>query len=131
MRGPGGAGGAAARGGRREAAGDLRRRPNSPSGGVSIARGRDGIESDDSEFDRLKLNDELYAELGLTPEELEQQQMLSASDFDPEGLDIGLDGIASVSDDLPPEVRAQVMNKDVYGPEVSVLHSIGSSLARS
>jgi hypothetical protein len=73
------------------------------------------------DFDDLVLNDEYYRQLGISPEELEEQRgMSSALGADPEGFDFNFDGASSLSEDLPEEMRAAIMNKDVYGPPVCV-----------
>ena len=56
------------------------------------AAGNPGSFRDEDAFDALELTPELYEELGIDPEELEDQLAFRATDLDPEGVDLGPDG---------------------------------------
>jgi len=40
---------------------------------------------------------------------------------DPEGFDMGLDGLSSLDPDLPLDVKMRLVDKNIYGPESVVL----------
>jgi hypothetical protein len=72
------------------------------------------------DFDDLVLDEEYYRQLGISPEELEEQRAMSrAYAADPEGFDVNFDDASSLPEDIPEEMRAAILNKDVYGPPVS------------
>lgn len=71
-------------------------------------------------FDDIVLNDEYYASLGISPEELADQLSFQADDVDPEGQDIGMDG--PVGEGSPSFLHDQDLDIDVWGPEVRQAH---------
>lgn len=76
--------------------------------------------SAEPDFDDLVLDEAYYKELGISPEELEEQRAMSrAYAADPEGFDLNFDDASSLPEDLPEDMRAAILNKDVYGPPVS------------
>ena len=61
---------------------------------------------------------------GLSEEEIREQMDLTASSTqDPEGFDLGLDGLSSLDPDveLPLDVKMRLVDKNIYGPESVVL----------
>lgn len=48
-------------------------------------------------------------------------EMTESTTADPEGFDLGLDGLSSLDPSLPLDVRMQLVDKNVYGPEGVVL----------
>lgn len=68
-------------------------------------------------FDDIDLNDEYYNSLGISPEELADQLSFQASDADPDGQDIGVDG--PLGEGTPAFLHDQDLETDIWGPEVS------------
>ncbi|GAX77278.1 hypothetical protein CEUSTIGMA_g4724.t1 [Chlamydomonas eustigma] len=76
---------------------------------------------DNPDFDDLILDEELYKELGMSMDEIEQQKgATEASEVDPEGFNLDFDDASSVSEELPLDVRLRLLDKQVYGPEAAV-----------
>ena len=67
-------------------------------------------------FDDIELNEEYYNELGISPEELADQLSFRATDSDPEGQDIGLEG--PVDGENPSFLHDQEFDLEAWGPEV-------------
>lgn len=71
---------------------------------------------DNPSFDEIELNEEYYRSLGISPEELADQLSFRASDTDPEGQDIGLEG--PVDGENPSFLHDQDLDTEAWGPEV-------------
>ena len=71
---------------------------------------------DNPSFDEIELNEEYYRSLGISPEELADQLSFRASDTDPEGQDIGLEG--PVDGENPSFLHDQDLDTEPWGPEV-------------
>lgn len=107
----------------------LRTRPAVPAAGQQARRRGARVagaksQAPEPDFDDLVLDEQYYRDLGITPEELEEQRaMTSAYGADPEGFDIDFDTASSLSEDMPEEMRAAILSKNVYGPPVSSARS--------
>ncbi|KAG1660240.1 hypothetical protein FOA52_007637 [Chlamydomonas sp. UWO 241] len=101
-------------------------RPGSGSSGLPIDRDAVSRPEDNPDFDDLELDEALYDELGITPEEREDQNDLSdAQMLDPEGFNLDFDEAGGVGEDTPYGLQMQLLDKSVYGPEAVVLAGFG------
>ena len=72
------------------------------------------------DLDSVVLDDKYYKEMGMTQEDIEDQQALAADDIDPEAENYSLEDLFSPRDGTPQEIIDAYYSKDVYGPEVSL-----------
>lgn len=48
----------------------------------------------------------------------EQREQTRAAYTDPEGVDLTFDEASGLQEDVPPDLRAMILDRQVYGPEV-------------
>ena len=70
------------------------------------------------DLDSVVLDDKYYKEMGMSQEDIEDQQALAADDIDPEAANYSLEDLFSPRDGTPQEIIDAYYSKDVYGPEV-------------
>ncbi len=72
------------------------------------------------DLDSVVLDDKYYQEMGMTQQDIEDQQALTADDIDPEAENYKLEDLFSPRDGTPQEIIDAYYSKDAYGPEVSI-----------
>ena len=70
------------------------------------------------DLDSVVLDDKYYKEMGMSPQDIEDQQALTADDIDPEAAEYNLEDLFSPREGTPQEIIDAYFSKDVYGPEV-------------
>ena len=92
------------------------RRPSRTS-----ATAKDRVVSAPEDLDSVVLDDAYYKEMGMSKQDIEDQQALAADDIDPEAEDFKLEDLFSPREGTPQEIIDAYFNKDIYGPEARSL----------
>ncbi|KAK9842709.1 hypothetical protein WJX74_001032 [Apatococcus lobatus] len=86
---------------------------------MSTAEQRSSSTSDD--LDSVVLDDAYYKEMGMSQQDVEDQQALAADDIDPEADSFKLEDLFSPREGTPQEIIDAYYNKDVYGLEAVLM----------
>lgn len=74
------------------------------------------------DFDNIQLDDNYYRELGISSADAADEQQWSASDADPEGVDLDYNRISGLAEDVPEHLRGFLEGtEDLYGPQAMVM----------
>lgn len=92
------------------------------------ATAEERLASASEDLDSVVLDDAYYKEMGMSQQDIEDQQALAADDIDPEAEDFKLEDLFSPREGTPQEIIDAYFNKDVYGPEASTLAYIKAYL---